>query len=160
MIDSAVLENYAPVIVPLTFTYGLRGIIQNVPIGGIEIVGIAFMIISLLIYYDRVAEKDKEIFAIGLGLLFVSYIGIRMIRPLWLLLTMAGGLVMIGKGVLKDIDFSKESQRIYISLILLFSGFIFTLVENNSFPPYPIALLLNALGITFLTLSTMELSKV
>lgn len=159
MIDSAVLENYAPVIVPLTFIYGLRSVIQSIPLGGVELIGIIFMLGSLLIYYDRVADANRDVFGFGLGLFIVSYLGIRMVRSIWLLCLMTAALVMIGRGVLDVADFSAHAQRVYLALLLLFVGFVFTLIENNSLPPYPIALLVNAVGITILTLSTVELPK-
>ena len=159
MIESAVLENYAPVIVPLTFIYGLRSIIQSMPLGDVELIGFIFMLCSLLVYYDRVADTDKEAFGVGLGLFIASYLAIRLVRSIWLLCLMTTALVLIARGVLDDIDFSAHAQRVYLSLILLFVGFVFTLIENNSLPPHPVALLINAVGISILTLSTVELPK-
>lgn len=159
MIDSVILENYAPIIVPLTFIYGLRDIIHGLPLGELKFIGNIVMIISLLIYYDRVADDNREVFAIGLALLFVSYVSLRMVSSIGSLCLITSALVLIGRGIVNDFNFSNYSQRIYISLILLYVGFISMLVENNSLPPRPISLLINSLGITILTLSTIELSK-
>lgn len=159
MINSAVLENYAPLIVPLTFIYGLKSVIQSMPLGQIELIGNIFIIISLLIYYDRVASDNKEIFIMGLVLFFISYAMIRVLSIVWLMCLIIASLILIGKGALETIDFSADAQYVYVSLIVLFVGFIFTIIENNNLPPQPIALVINAIGISILTLSTMKLSK-
>lgn len=160
MIESAVLENYAPMIVPLTFIYGIRSLIQSIPLGRVELAGIVFVMISLLVYYDRAAQTyNRNGFIVGLVLFVLLYMNTRVLGPVLLLCLMLASLVLIGRGVLTQVDFSTHAQYVYISLLLLFIGFVFTLIENNSLPPYPIALIVNAIGISILTLVTVSLPK-
>ena len=159
MIQSAVLQDYSPIIVPLSFIYGLRGVLQSMPLGNIELIGVFFMLVSLFIFYDRIADQNKELFACGLILFLVSYLSIRTLNPLWLICMMAISLFLITKGILSDINFTTYSQYVYLSVILLFVGFILALIENNRLPPYPMALLINTFGISILTLTTLVLPK-
>lgn len=74
MINSLVLQTYSPIIIPLSFIYGINFIEKELVYGGFPIIGFFALMISLLIYYDRVEDKKKDYLATGLAAFFISYL--------------------------------------------------------------------------------------
>ena len=73
MLNSLVLDTYSPIIVPLTFIYGINYIEKELILGNLNILGFIFLIISLLIYYDRVTKHKRDFLISGL-VLFIIFV--------------------------------------------------------------------------------------
>lgn len=158
MLNSLVLEHYSPILVPLSFIYGLKIAESELLMGNINAIGLFFVIVSLLIYYDRVQKKNKDFLIAGLVLFFLCYIMNTYVsyNASTILLTLVS-LCFIAYGV-TDIDFSTKSQYIYLSLLLVFIGMVILIpYERNKMLPYGMSFLVMSLGISILTFATLQL---
>jgi len=158
MLNSLVLEHYSPILVPLSFIYGLKFTENEVLLGNINPIGLFFIVVSLLIYYDRVHKKNKEFLLAGLVLFFFCYMTNTYVayNIITIGLTLVS-LCFIAYGI-TDVDFSTKSQYIYLSLLLIFIGIVvFIPYERNNMLPYGMSFLVMSLGISILTFATLQL---
>lgn len=158
MLNSLVLEHYSPILVPLSFIYGLKFTENELLMGNINAVGLFFIVISLLIYYDRVHKKNKDFLIAGLVLFFLCYTTNTYVayNIITIGLTIVS-LCFIAYGI-TDIDFSTKSQYIYLSLLLIFVGMIVLIpYERTNMLPYGMSFLSMSLGISILTFATLQL---
>ena len=158
MLNSLVLEHYSPILVPLSFIYGLKFAESELLMGNINAIGLFFILVSLLIYYDRVQKKNKDFLIAGLVLFFFCYMMNTYVsyNAVTILLTLVS-LCFIAYGI-TDIDFSTKSQYIYLSLLLIFVGMVILIpYERNKMLPYGMSFLVMSLGISILTFATLQL---
>ena len=158
MLNSLVLDTYSPIIVPLTFIYGVNYIEKELVFGKLNILGFLFLIISFLIYYDRVPKHKKEFLIAGLTLFIVSYIILSYTQKWTIGACLAlTSLLFICHGII-EVDFSIKSQYIYLSLFMLFVGLVFLIpYERNKMVPYNLSLIVISLSITILVFITIKL---
>ena len=158
MLNSLVLETYSPILVPLSFIFGVNYIEKELLLGNLNILGFLFLIISFLIYYDRVEQKNNKDFLIaGLVLFIIAYMLISYTKN-WLFstLTLLASLIFICYGITK-IDFSPRSQYIYFSLFLMFIGMSFIIpYERKNLSPYNLSLISISISITILVFVTIQ----
>jgi len=154
--DSLFLRHYSGVIIPLTYIYGLGVFERLLSFGHTSLIGIGFIIFSLLLYLDNVNTEninDKTFLQWGLLLLSISYILIN--SYIWasfmfVLLT----LFMLMFGLIKDIN-DYRSRITLMGILLLLIGFCLIIKERNRYPVYRWGLLISVLGLHVILFQTM-----
>lgn len=153
MINSLVLQTYAPVIIPLTFIYGVNFVEREILYSDFSTLGMASIILSLLIFYDRVETKKKEYLSSGICAFVVSYaLLLSSKRPIFSSLCLITSLFLIGYGISDMGYYSYKNQYIYLSLILLSVSLIFLLpYERHHLKAHSMSMMTIAFSITMLT---------
>ena len=158
MINSLVLQTYSPIIIPLSFIYGVNFVEKEMLYNGFPSLGFISIIISLLIFYDRVETKKKEYLASGLGGFFLSYIlMIYTEKTVLSALCLLSSLFLIGYGISDMGFYSYKNQYIYLSLFMIFISLVFLIpYEREYLNAYSNSMLLIALAITILVFSCID----
>ena len=114
MINSLVLQTYSPIIIPLSFIYGINFVEKELVYGGFPSIGFFAIMISLLIYYDRVEDEKKEYLSTGLVAFFLSYLLLSYTKKvIFSSLCLLVSLFLIAYGI-SDMGFhSFKNQYIY-----------------------------------------------
>lgn len=153
--DSMFLRHYSGVIIPLTYIYGLGVFERLLSFGHTSIIGIGFIIFSLLLYLDNVNNdniNDKNLLQWGIVLLLLSYILIN--TNVWFsLLLVILTLTMLTLGLVKDINMVK-SRITLIGIILLLTGLCLIIKERNVYPVYRWGLILSIAGLNIILYQT------
>lgn len=134
MIQSKVLSSYSPIIIPVSFIFGLKFIENDLIFQKFSPLGISLFIISFLLFLDRVEEpKNRTNLNIGSGLFILSYILFRYFPSLYKLslIIMLTGLVLVGQGLVDYDIYNTNVQQIYLSLFMIFIYFILVIPYNN-----------------------------
>ena len=156
MIESKVLETYSPVIIPVSFIFGLNFIEKDLIYDKLSPLGFLIFSLSLFLFADRAenTQNDSTLYT-GSALFVVSYILLRYTPSLYKfsLLCLATSLVLIGQGVIKYDIYDKNVQLIYFSLFMIFIYFVFYV---NSFDRLDI--LIPSIFYTILVLSSINMS--
>ena len=153
--DSLFLRHYSGVIIPLTYIYGLGVFERLLSFGYTSIIGIGFIIFSLLLYLDNVNNENinnKNFLQWGIVLLLLSYILINSYVRISLLLVLIT-LTMLILGLIKDINFVK-SRITLIGIILLLTGLCLIIKERNGYPLYRWGLIFSILGLNIIVFQT------
>ena len=120
--------------------------------------GFSAIIISLLIFYDRVETKKKEYLAAGLGAFFISYLLLTYTNTTVInALSMLGSLFLIGYGISDMGFYSYKNQYIYLSLFMIFVSLVFLLpYEREYLNAYSMSMLILAFSITILVFTCID----
>lgn len=158
MINSLVLQTYSPIIIPLSFIYGINFIEKELVYGGFPIIGFFALMISLLIYYDRVEDKKKDYLATGLAAFFVSYLLLSYTNKIILsALCLIVSLFLIGYGISDMGFYSYKNQYIYLALFMIFISLVFLIpYEREYLNAYSISMLMLAFAITILVFMSVK----
>lgn len=158
MINSLVLQTYSPIIIPLSFIYGINFIEKELVYGGFPIIGFFALMISLLIYYDRVEDKKKDYLATGLAAFFISYLLLSYTNKIILsALCLIVSLFLIGYGISDMGFYSYKNQYIYLALFMIFISLVFLIpYEREYLNAYSISMLMLAFAITILVFMSVK----
>ena len=75
MIQSKVLSSYSPLIVPVSFIFGLKFIENDIIYGKLSLLGMFLFSLSLFLFSVRIKDiYNEETFYSGIGLFIFSYI--------------------------------------------------------------------------------------
>jgi hypothetical protein len=153
MINSLVLQTYSPIIIPLSFIYGVNFVEREMLYSQFSVIGMLAIIVSLLIFYDRVETKKKEYLGAGIGTFIASYaLLLYLNRPIFSSLCLITSLFLIGYGISDMGFYSYKNQYIYLSLFLLFVSLVFLLpYERKHLNAHSMSMLTVAFAITMLT---------
>lgn len=158
MINSLILQSYSPIIIPTSFIYAVNYIEREFLLGNFGFLGFLVLIVSFLIYYDRVRAKRKHIVLAGLLLFLLSYFIFLQVNKMYLnFAMMTGALFLIAYGI-TDLDvYTEKNQYVYLALLMLLVSFTFLMpYERNQMNPYNLSLISIALGITILVFTTVK----
>jgi hypothetical protein len=158
MINSLILQSYSPIIIPTSFIYAVNYIEREFLLGNFGFLGFLVLIVSFLIYYDRVRAKRKHIVLAGLLLFLLSYFIFLQVNKMYLnFAMMSGALFLIAYGI-TDLDvYTEKNQYVYLALLMLLVSFTFLMpYERNQMNPYNLSLISIALGITILVFTTVK----
>ena len=158
MINSLVLQTYSPIIIPLSFIYGINFVEKELVYGGFPIIGFFALMISLLIYYDRVEDKKKDYLASGLAAFFISYLLLSYTNKIILSsLCLIVSLFLIGYGISDMGFYSYKNQYIYLALFMIFVSLVFLIpYEREYLNAYSISMLMLAFAITLLVFMSVK----
>jgi len=158
MINSLVLQTYSPIIIPLSFIYGVNFVEKELLYNGFPSLGFTSIIISLLIFYDRVETKKKDYLGAGLGLFLLSYFLLTYTdRIIFNSLCLLSSLFLIGYGISDMGFYSYKNQYIYLSLFMIFISLIFLIpYEREYLNAYSTSMLLLAFSITVLVFTCIN----
>tara|TARA_Y100000310_G_C20650176_1_gene798962 strand:- start:1118 stop:1606 length:489 start_codon:yes stop_codon:yes gene_type:complete len=158
MINSLVLQTYSPIIVPLSFIYGINFVEKELVYGGFPSIGFFAIMMSLLIYYDRVEDKKKEYLASGLVAFFLSYLLLSYTKKvIFSALCLLVSLFLIGYGISDMGFYSYKNQYIYLSLFMIFVSLVFLIpYEREYLNAYSISMLMLAFAITILVFMSVK----
>ena len=134
MIQSKVLSSYSPIIIPVSFIFGLKFIENDLIFQKFSPLGISLFIISFLLFLDRVEKpKNRTNLNIGSGLFVFSYTLFRYFPSLYKLSLsiMLTGLILIGQGLIEYDIYDEDVQQIYLSLFMIFIYFILVIPYDN-----------------------------
>lgn len=134
MIQSKVLDTYSPILIPVSFIFGLNFIEKDLLFEKFSPLGIGLFIISFLLFLDRVEEpKNRTNLNIGSGLFILSYILFRYFPSLYKLSLsiMLIGLVLVGQGLVDYDIYNTNVQQIYLSLFMIFIYFTLVIPYDN-----------------------------
>ena len=158
MINSLVLQTYSPIIIPLSFIYGINFVEKELVYGGFPSIGFVAIMLSLLIFYDRVENKKKEYLGLGLGTFFLSYLLLSYTnRVVFSALCLITSLFLIGYGISDMELYSYKNQYIYLSLFMLFISLVFLIpYEREYLNAYSISMLMLTFAITILVFMSVK----
>jgi len=158
MINSLVLQTYSPIIIPLSFIYGINFVEKELVYGGFPSIGFLAIMISLLIYYDRVENKKKDYLATGLGAFFLSYLLLSYTKKvIFSALCLIVSLFLIGYGISDMGFYSYKNQYIYLALFMIFVSLVFLIpYEREYLNAYSISMLMLAFAITILVFMSVK----
>ena len=158
MINSLVLQTYTPIIVPLSFIYGINFVEKELLYGGFPSVGFFAIMMSLLIYYDRVENKKKEYLSTGLVIFFLSYLLLSYTKKIiFSALCLLISLFLIGYGISDMGFYSYKNQYIYLSLLMIWVSMVFLIpYEREYLNGYSSSMLLLTFAITFLVFMSVK----
>jgi hypothetical protein len=158
MINSLVLQTYSPIIIPLSFIYGVNFVEKELLYTGFPSLGFSAIVISLLIFYDRVETKKKEYLGAGLGAFFASYLLLTYTDTTVInALCMLSSLFLIGYGISDMGFYSYKNQYIYLSLFMIFVSLVFLLpYEREYLNAYSMSMLILAFSITILVFTCID----
>lgn len=158
MINSLVLQTYSPIIIPLSFIYGINFVEKELVYGGFPSIGFVAIMLSLLIFYDRVENKKKEYLGLGLGAFFLSYLLLSYTnRVVFSALCLITSLFLIGYGISDMELYSYKNQYIYLSLFMLFISLVFLIpYEREYLNAYSISMLMLTFAITILVFMSVK----
>ena len=158
MINSLVLQTYSPIIIPLSFIYGVNFVEKELLYGGFPSIGFFAIMISLLIFYDRVEDKKKEYLSTGLGTFFLSYLLLSYTKKvIFSALCLLISLFLIGYGISDMGFYSYKNQYIYLALFLIFISLVFLIpYEREYLNAYSISMLMLAFAITILVFMSVK----
>jgi hypothetical protein len=159
MLNSLVLENYSPILIPISFIYGINLSELGYLCGDFSFIGIFILSMSLLIYYDRIEEKKNETLPAGLFLFVLAYIlSLKNINKFIVGAILLASFVMIGEDVTAKNDvYDPSDQYVYFSLVVMFFVFIFLFPGDRiNSSPQSLSLILVGISITILTLTTIK----
>ena len=158
MINSLVLQTYSPIIIPLSFIYGINFVEKELVYGGFPSIGFVAIMLSLLIFYDRVENKKKEYLGLGLGTFFLSYLLLSYTnRVVFSALCLITSLFLIGYGISDMELYSYKNQYIYLSLFMLFISLVFLIpYEREYLTAYSISMLMLTFAITILVFMSVK----
>jgi len=158
MINSLVLQTYTPIIVPLSFIYGINFVEKELLYGGFPSVGFFAIMMSLLIYYDRVENKKKEYLSTGLVIFFLSYLLLSYTKKIiFSALCLLISLFLIGYGISDMGFYSYKNQYIYLSLFMIWVSMVFLIpYEREYLNGYSSSMLLLTFAITFLVFMSVK----
>jgi len=158
MINSLVLQTYSPIIIPLSFIYGINFVEKELVYGGFPSIGFLAIMISLLIYYDRVEDKKKDYLATGLGAFFLSYLMLSYTKKvIFSALCLIVSLFLIGYGISDMGFYSYKNQYIYLALFMIFVSLVFLIpYEREYLNAYSISMLMLAFAITILVFMSVK----
>ena len=158
MINSLVLQTYSPIIIPLSFIYGINFVEKELVYGGFPIIGFFALMISLLIYYDRVEDKKKDYLASGLAAFFISYMLLSYTKRVVLsAVCLMVSLFLIGYGISDMGFYSYKNQYIYLALFMIFVSLVFLIpYEREYLNAYSISMLMLAFAITLLVFMSVK----
>lgn len=159
MLNSLILQTYSPLIIPLSFMFGVNFVERDLVYKDLSLFGIFFIAMSLLIFYDRTMKHEKALLATGLGLFFVSYVVMRY-YPFFKytsILLMLVSLGLIATGVSKfDIEVY-NNQYIYLALLTMFvATAVMIPYERNNYQMFNISFVLLILAYTVLVYSCID----
>lgn len=162
MINSLVLQSYSPIIVPLSFIYGISFSEKELLYGKVPIIGLFGILIAFLVYYDRVENKKKEYLIPGLFGLMISYLMTSYSnRYLLNTLLLFVSLCLIGYGVTDLELYSYRNQYIYLSLFIMFVSMSLLLpYERKYLQAYSLSLVSIAISITILVFVTVKVPEI
>lgn len=156
--DSLFLRHYSGVLIPLTYIYGLGVFERLLSFGHTSIIGIGFIIFSLLLYLHNVNNdniNDKKFLQWGIILLLLSYILINSYIWISLLLVLLT-LCMLIFGLIKDINMV-NSRITLIGIILLLTGLCLIIKERNTYPVYRWGLIFSIVGLNIILFQTINI---
>lgn len=158
MINSLVLQTYSPIIIPLSFIYGINFVEKELVYDGFPSIGFVAIMLSLLIFYDRVENKKKEYLGLGLGAFFLSYLMLSYTnRVVFSALCLITSLFLIGYGISDMELYSYKNQYIYLSLFMLFISLVFLIpYEREYLNAYSISMLMLTFAITILVFMSVK----
>ncbi len=158
MINSLVLQTYSPIIIPLSFIYGINFVEKELVYDGFPSIGFVAIMLSLLIFYDRVENKKKEYLGLGLGAFFLSYLMLSYTnRVVFSALCLITSLFLIGYGISDMGLYSYKNQYIYLSLFMLFISLVFLIpYEREYLNAYSISMLMLTFAITILVFMSVK----
>ena len=158
MINSLVLQTYSPIIIPLSFIYGINFIEKELVYDGFPIIGFFALMISLLIYYDRVEDKKKDYLASGLVTFFISYLLLSYTKRVIISsLCLIVSLFLIGYGISDMGFYSYKNQYIYLALFMIFVSLVFLIpYEREYLNAYSISMLMLSFAITILVFMSVK----
>ena len=159
MLNSLVLSSYSPIILPVTFIFGIHSIEKEMLYQKKSLVGLFFILISLLIFYDR-AKKNSEGFLIsGLVLFYFTYIMSRYV-PIFYKFNMSMfilSLVFIVIGVTKVDFYTEKTQFLILSLLGIFISIYYLLpYERKHHSLFSISIPVLALSFSVFVFSCIE----
>jgi hypothetical protein len=159
MINSLVLQTYSPIIIPLSFIYGVNFVEKELLYSGVPYIGFVAILLSLLIYYDRVENKKTEYLSAGLIAFFVSYVLMSYTRRVFFsALCLLVSLFLIGYGISDMGFYSYKNQYIFLSLFLMFVTMVFLIpYEREHLNAYSISMLLLAFSVTILVFMSVKI---
>ena len=158
MINSLVLQTYSPIIIPLSFIYGINFVEKELVYGGFPIIGFFALMFSLLIYYDRVEDKKKDYLASGLAAFFISYLLLSYTKRVVLsAVCLMVSLFLIGYGISDMGFYSYKNQYIYLALFMIFVSLVFLIpYEREYLNAYSISMLMLSFAITILVFMSVK----
>ena len=128
MIQSKVLDTYSPIIIPVSFLFGLNFIEKDLLYDRVSIIGILLLSLSVFLFTDRVnSPKYDTTLNTGAGLFVFFYILFKYVPSLrrFSLFGLLISLILIGQGIIKYDIYDKNNQLIYISLFLIYVYLLF-----------------------------------
>lgn len=164
MIQSAVLNSYSPILIPVSFIFGLNFIEKDlIYSNNFSYIGILLVISSLLLLSDRVKEpKNRDRLIAGCVLFGVSYISLRYFKLLHKLSIAAiiVSIFMIGESIIEYDIMNERAQQVYISLFVLFIYLVIILPkEHDNAQPFSLSVLLPSIFYTIIVLNTIEINQ-
>jgi len=162
MINSLVLQTYSPIIAPLSFIYGVNFVEKEILFNGYSSLGFLAMLLSFLLFYDRVETKKKEYLSSGLGFFLFSYFlmkytNIFILSSIFLLVS----LFLIGYGISDMGLYSYKNQYIYLSLLLIFISLVFLLpYQRDYMNAYNMSMLILTFAFTVLVFTCIDIPNV
>ena len=160
MIKSKVLDTYSPIIIPVSFIFGLNFIENDLIYNRFSMLGIILIATSISIFIERVEKSENdEIFAVGGGLFGVSYLMLKYLPSLYKtsILSMFISLILIGKGVVKYDIYDTNVQQIYFSLFVLF--LYFALMIPNEYKIGSLGIAIPSIFYTILVLNCIKFNN-
>lgn len=158
MLQSKVLSSYSPIIIPVSFIFGLNFIEKDLLFEKFSPLGITLFIISFLLFLDRVEDaKDRTNLNVGSGLFIFSYILFRYFPSLYKisLSIMLISLILIGQGLVEYDIYNTDVQQIYLSLFIIFIYFISVMPYNNNIDS--LSLIIPSIFFTIIVLKSINI---
>ena len=128
MIQSKVLETYSPIIIPVSFLFGLNLIEKNLLYDKVSFIGILLFTLSIFLFTTRIKDpKYDTTLNTGAALFVFFYILFKYVLSLrrFSLIGLLISLILIGQGIIKYDIYDKNNQLIYISLFLIYVYLLF-----------------------------------
>ena len=122
MLNSLVLSSYSPIILPVTFTFGILSLEREMLYNRKSLLGLFFIFISLLIFYDRSSKNVEGFLISGLVLFYFTYVMSRYLPNFYKFNTSMFilSLAFIAVGTTKLDFYTEKTQFLVLSLLGIF----------------------------------------
>lgn len=158
MINSLVLQTYSPIIIPISFIYGINFVEKELLYGRFPSLGFIAIVLSLLIYYDRAENKKTEYLSSGIAGFILSYMLLVYTKRIILsALFLLVSLSLIGYGI-SDLElYSNKNQFIILSLFLIYISLVFLIpYEREYLNAYSLSMIMLAFAFTTLVFMSVK----
>lgn len=128
MIQSKVLDTYSPILIPVSFIFGLNFIERDLLFEKLSPIGILLFSLSVFLFTTRVKDPNYDTTLNTGSALFVFFYILLKYVPSLKRLSLLGlliALILIGQGVIKYDIYDKNNQLIYISLFIIYIYLLF-----------------------------------
>ena len=162
MIQSAVLNSYSPILIPVSFIFGLNFIEKDlIYSNNFSYIGILLILSSLLLLSDRVKEpKNRDRLIAGCVLFGISYISLRYFKIFKLsIAAIIVSVFLIGEGIIEYDILNEKVQQIYLSLFIIFIYLVIILPkEYGDVQPFSLSVIIPSIFYTLIVLNTIEIN--